>query len=1451
MVDPTPNFTNLPAAASICSGDQLNFTPTSDVTGTVFTWTSGSPTNITGNTDGVGAITDILTNTGDDIETVTYVVTATGPGPESCVNAMTQNYVVTVNPAVTQTITNNDAIVCEGIAVDIDYDTPTENGDIALTATYPVGVTGSVDYTGQSIGASGTITESLDNTTSTPQTVTYTFTASANGCPVQVTSVTVVVDPTPDVFATDETICSGEITSVSITNPNGVLGTVFTWTVLSSTNLSGPTAGTGNLIAQVLTTINQSNSGSVVYQITPTANGCSGTPLNVTVNVTAQPVANAGLDIQECDLDVNLNATFSTTTGTGTWTKISGPGNVAFNNNSLPNATATVDQFGAYILQWEEDNSGCVDTDEVEIIFTEAPMVISVDDDGSFFCEPSQVNLRGLIGGGATSGIWSLQSGGTGTLSASSLTGNEVTAIYLPTPGEFGPLVFRLTTNDSDGPTGPCITDFLEATITINESARVDAGLDFEICEDEIANLAASFSGATSSVTWSGGPGGIFGSVTNPITTYTPSAADIMAGVAVLTLTSDDPDGAGPCTPISDQIVLTINELPEVALTGLAAVYAENDAIVTMEGFPSGGTYTGPGVNSGTNQFDPSNANLFPAINTIRYDYIDPLTGCANFDEVDVIVNAATSISFAVQGATIDGLGNPTICANQGLVLLNGNPDASTGLFPTEFTSAKPGLITQSGSDFFIQTDGLLADTVTIQYTYTNSASVTTTVFDDVIILATPQAGISVVNSCIEDDIQFFDTSTIPGPNAANIVAWNWNFGDNTITNLQNPAHTYNTPGDYTVTLTVTTDQNCTSTTTQSITVGEVPVVDFVWSEICNGDATEFMDLSDPGLSAINNYTWDFGDDPPITGPAGAPIPAGTHSGRTTGTYDAPFHEYVNIGNYSATLTIETNNGCINSFTQSVFILPFSIVSPSDEVGYFEDFEAGTGGWVPTANESVGSDTSWVYGVANGSTISTPGNSIWWTGRNTGSYFPNEDSYMNGPCFDLSGLSRPMVAMDIWVDTEEGDDGAVLQYSSNGGVSWQNVGDLTSGLEWYDLGGITSRPGDRPGNFNIGAQGWTTPTEGWVSARFSLEEIPVADRNFVRFRIGFASDEFNPTGTDLNGFAFDNVFVGNKRRTVLLEHFTDTGVPISNDANDRLLDFAQQQLQNNTEIDFTTIQYHVDFSGVDPFNSDNPNDPSARVTYYGVSGAPSTVSDGVAVDILSFDEIEIDRRSLQDPLFDLSIENVDTSEDVISVNIGATSNVNFTDQIVVNAAVVEDDVTLGGRTYQNILKKLLFGGEGRTIDIAWTTGTTQTQSAEWEIDTEIYEPNNLYIIAFVQDKITREVYGASILKAPRKVQREITSIPLEVAEQLKSVSIYPNPADEVINFKTQGAILNEYSWKVVDQRGVTMLKGKMDFNTDGVYSIDSRDLPNGVYYVILGLDDTAVIYRKLAVMNRQ
>jgi len=69
-------------------------------------------------------------------------------------------------------------------------------------------------------------------------------------------------------------------------------------------------------------------------------------------------------------------------------------------------------------------------------------------------------------------------------------------------------------------------------------------------------------------------------------------------------------------------------------------------------------------------------------------------------------------------------------------------------------------------------------------------------------------------------NILFTDTSTgMP-------VKWNWNFGDGTVNStIQNPAHTYEAAGIYTVTLTVTDANNNTDSDTCTVTVLEKQVI--------------------------------------------------------------------------------------------------------------------------------------------------------------------------------------------------------------------------------------------------------------------------------------------------------------------------------------------------------------------------------------------------------------------------------------------------------------------------------------------------------------------------------------------------------------------------------------------------------------------------------------------------
>jgi hypothetical protein len=179
------------------------------------------------------------------------------------------------------------------------------------------------------------------------------------------------------------------------------------------------------------------------------------------------------------------------------------------------------------------------------------------------------------FGGSATTITWS---GGAGVFTPSTST---LLATYTPDPTETGTTVtLYIETND---PAGPCIAALDSVDVTVNVAPVVFAGLDKQLCyPDSIEMSDASFSGSTTSVTWSGGLGTFYPNTTTLNAWYVPDVSEIGTTV-VLTMTSDDPDGpGGPCNPVSDQVEIIINNAPTVS-AGLDKEVCEGSSILMSD----------------------------------------------------------------------------------------------------------------------------------------------------------------------------------------------------------------------------------------------------------------------------------------------------------------------------------------------------------------------------------------------------------------------------------------------------------------------------------------------------------------------------------------------------------------------------------------------------------------------------------------------------------------------------------------------------------------------------------------------------------------------------------------------------------------------------------------------------------------------------------------------------
>jgi len=129
---------------------------------------------------------------------------------------------------------------------------------------------------------------------------------------------------------------------------------------------------------------------------------------------------------------------------------------------------------------------------------------------------------------------------------------------------------------------------------------------------------------------------------------------------------------------------------------------------------------------------------------------------------------------------------------------------------------------------------------------------------------------------------------------STNITEWQWDFGDGSTSMLRNPSHIYTAPGNYTVSLTVTSSVGThTALRRDYIKVVEKPDADFTAFPLSGGAplSVSFADTSSPGSAPITAWEWNFGDRSPI------------------GTEQNPNHVYTAPGLYTVSLTVTTTAG--------------------------------------------------------------------------------------------------------------------------------------------------------------------------------------------------------------------------------------------------------------------------------------------------------------------------------------------------------------------------------------------------------------------------------------------------------------------------------------------------------------------------------------------------------------
>lgn len=171
---------------------------------------------------------------------------------------------------------------------------------------------------------------------------------------------------------------------------------------------------------------------------------------------------------------------------------------------------------------------------------------------------------------------------------------------------------------------------------------------------------------------------------------------------------------------------------------------------------------------------------------------------------------------------------------------------------------------------------------------------------------------VSPPNACLDvNSFSIVNSSSIS--NNGVISRHSFNYGNNDSIIAQNPPpYSYTSNGDYTILLTVTSDQGCWDTATAMVQVNPNPELSFSVDSVCFKDSSYFINSSTIASGSIDSWKWLFGN------------------GRTS-TLESPSHKYKAIGQYDITLIAVTNKGC----KDTLFIPGAAKVNPNPKAGFY------------------------------------------------------------------------------------------------------------------------------------------------------------------------------------------------------------------------------------------------------------------------------------------------------------------------------------------------------------------------------------------------------------------------------------------------------------------------------------------------------------------------------------
>lgn len=900
------------SATTVCLGQPITFTPTSNVGGTTGWWWNlgqGTPTTVASN----AAQTITYTTAGN--YQVKHTIIGAGANFPCPADTVVKNIVVVASPVIRDSAAVSPTS-CGGTDGSIKLNGLSANATFAVTYTFG-GNTININRTSNDTGT--VIIPNLGIGKYTNLFVTV------GSCTSNIVDSVVVVNPNPPATPTassNSPVCAES--PLSLTATTTLPGTVtYSWT--------GPNGFASTTQNPTINLPQVNNSGN--YIVTLTQNGCTSLPDTVEVLVKTKPAiaSTTKVDPTTCATNtgsITLNGLSKDSVYTVSYT---------YNTNSVQ-AQITANASGAVVIpnlfagnytNITVTLNGCISNPVASIVLQDPnPPATPTINPIAAICANSTLNLNASS---ATAGVtysWTGPNGFTNNTQNPSITNAGMSAN--------GTYTVKATLNS-------CVSAEASVNVTIKAIPTVSSsnGVNPSACATATGSIVLN--GLTPSTTY----GVSYLKDNNPVNlslasnasgtvTITGLAAGAYSNI-VLSFNGCNSEAVGPIS-LSDP-----NPPATPVVNGPISLCTGNALNLTASSSTAGVSYkwVGPNGFNSTNQ-NPSFASATTSL-TGQYSVTATLNSCTSTAAfINVVVNTTPNISSSSRT-------NPATCnATTGTIILNGlaantayTVEYTKGTTPTtvNLTSSASGVITIPSLSAGVYS----SISVTLGVCKSNVVGPLT--ISDPVPPATP---IITNNSplCADATLNLTSNSTTAG------VTYAWT-GPNGFTantkNISIPSTTTALNGTYTVEVTI---NNCKSSASTNVVINPNPVVDFSTPAfVCMPNGVVALTNNTTIASGTLNYSWNFGD--------GSPLSTATNPNKV----------YAAAGNYQIRLTATSGAGCSRNVAKNFsafFSKPVANFKANPDTvcqgttNSFEDLSSAPNSAITTRRWNFGDNNTWI-----------------------------------------------------------------------------------------------------------------------------------------------------------------------------------------------------------------------------------------------------------------------------------------------------------------------------------------------------------------------------------------------------------------------------------------------------------------------------------------------------------